>query len=218
MAPASPLFCWGSISSPGQTWGSSSGGAGAGTYPDVLDEDAGALPVSALSALAAASAADAADAAFAAHAVPVSCCWGQVGGRQLCPRADTGHRGPWQGTAMPVKTSLPHNPSSHRRHITPSTFWHAQHRQGDRGWQGTHEGDMGTWPGRGHEEERGCSMGSAKLPFPAAAPSCVAVSLPGGGRRVSPHVPQHGQGWGPFSLPSCTPDLSCQGPGPSGLG
>lgn len=61
-------------------------GAGAGTYPGILDEDAGALPVGALSALATAGTADAADAALAAHAVPVSCCLGQVGSPSAAPQ------------------------------------------------------------------------------------------------------------------------------------
>lgn len=63
-------------------------------------------------------------------------------------------------------------------------------------------------------------MGSAKLPCPVAAPSCLAAFLEGEHSPTSPAQAELGTGEGPrpLSLPSPTPDLSCQGPGPSGLG
>lgn len=64
------------LTQPRLTVGSSMGTAGAGTYPGVLDDDVGVLPVGALGALSTAGTADAANAALTAHAVPVSCCSG----------------------------------------------------------------------------------------------------------------------------------------------
>lgn len=101
-------------------------------------------------------------------------------------------------------------------HQFPPASQHAQHRQGDLDWQGTHRGLR-------HRERRGCSKGFPNLLFPASAPSHLATSPWRGGRTVSPCVPAQaglgtGEGPQPLSLPRWSPDLSCQGPGLSGLG
>lgn len=137
--------------------------------------------------------------------------WGRRGGHQQRPRirADTGHRGPWQGPVCQHSDAGKKQPPI--RSLRPQTMcWSlpppSMHdRKSDLGWQGMHEGDMRMQPGRGHTEGRGCSTGSPKLPFPAPAPSRLAVSPPGGGRRVSPCVPLHRQDWEQGEVPSPSP-------------
>lgn len=148
---------------------------------------------------------------------------GKQGARQQHPGigGNTGHRGPQQGSmCQHSDASKKQSPTRSLRpqttHQFPSTSQHAQHRQGDLGCQGTHRGLR-------HRERKGCSKGSPKLPFPASAPSHLAASPWRGGGRVSLCAPAQaglgtGEGPQPLSLLRCSPDLSCQGLGPSGLG
>lgn len=148
--------------------------------------------------------------------------WGRRGGCQRRPGigADTGHRGPRQ---EPV---CQHSDASKNQPLTRSLRLQTMHQSLPP--PGMHGTDRVTWAGKG-TQGRGLAedMGreGAALWAPLNSLSLSSGCFPTGRWKESlpPCPPARaglgtGEGPQPLSLPSCTPDLSCQGPGPSGLG
>lgn len=88
----------------------------------------------------------------------------------------------------------------------------------------THNTDRATRAGKGHTNGHGDTAwdtrrARAALWAPLHSLSvCLLPLLWEVEGEHPPRVPLHGQGWEEGKVPGCTPDLSCQGPGPSGLG